>query len=93
MRQTTIHSSCECQAGLHAELDEHLHVRRGWSSDPLRRTVEPAPALTIDPGAQSFSVGWSCPFCMRNILRRFDTAMLSWNETQSQGDTAPSPAD
>jgi hypothetical protein len=81
---TTINSVCECQARLHAELDERRHVRRGWAQDPTRRAILSAPAHCIDPESESFSIGWSCPFCIRNTLRRFDASMLVW--------TPPDPA-
>jgi hypothetical protein len=78
VQKTTISSVCECQATLYAELDQQRHVRRGWARDPSRKAVLPAPAQGIDARCQTFAVGWSCPFCIRNTLRRFDAAMLVW---------------
>jgi len=76
----TIHSACECQAGLYARLDEHKQVLSGWAADRRRQKTKNAPAHAIHPGAERFQVGWSCPFCGRNTLRSFDSAGLAYVE-------------
>jgi hypothetical protein len=78
VQKTTINSVCECQAGLFAELDPQRHVLRGWARDARREDTQVAPAHTIDADSATFAVGWSCPFCVRNTLRRFDATMLTW---------------
>lgn len=80
MKRATIHSVCECQARLGAELDEHKHVHRGWARDIRRRTERPAPAHSIRPEAEVFDVAWFCPFCIRNTLRSFDTSGLAFRK-------------
>jgi hypothetical protein len=78
MRTATITSACECQAKLGADLDEELHVRRGWAADAARQVTQSAPAHRIEKG-ETFAIGWSCPYCSRNTLRRFSASMLVWS--------------
>lgn len=78
MKTASIHSSCECQAALFAELDEHRHVQRGWAKDRRRRLERPAPANSIGADKERFDVAWFCPFCVRNTLRSFDASGLAW---------------
>jgi hypothetical protein len=80
MKTAKIHSYCECEAPLGAELDEGKHVLRGWAKEPGGRSVEVAPAHSIDADQAKFQVGWLCPFCVRNTLRSFDSAGLAWRE-------------
>ncbi|MEZ4223671.1 MAG: hypothetical protein R3B13_22170 [Polyangiaceae bacterium] len=80
MKTAEIHSSCECQARLSAELDEARQVTRGWARDRRRRLEKPAPAHSIGADAERFDVAWFCPFCVRNTLRSFDAAGLAWRE-------------
>lgn len=63
-----IHSACECQATLFAELDAHRLVLRGWAR---RGATESAPAQSLQPNEERFDVTWQCPFCGRNVLRTF----------------------
>jgi hypothetical protein len=80
LKVATIHSVCECQAKLGAELDEHRHVVRGWAKD--RRTGQEltAPAHSIGADHPKFEVGWACPFCTRNLLRSFDAEALAFRD-------------
>lgn len=80
MKLATVHSRCECQARLSAELDENKQVRRGFATDVFRGKTRVAPAHTIDPSKDRFDVGWACPFCTRNTLRSFETTGLAWSE-------------
>ena len=70
MSTSSVHSRCECQAALSAELDAQGQVlsgraRRGGSS-------ESAPAHSIGASGSRFDVAWLCPFCNRNVLRSFE---------------------
>jgi hypothetical protein len=85
MRTTTVHSVCECQARLAADLDENRLVLRGVASVGGDR--EPAPAHSIGADGPRFDIGWLCPFCGRNTLRSFASDALVWSEV-----TAPPPA-
>lgn len=78
MKKATIYSVCECQARLGAELDEDRHVIRGWARDHRRERELAAPAHSIDADDDQFEVAWFCPFCIRNSLRSFDAAGLSY---------------
>ena len=84
MKSATIHSVCECQARLGAELDERRQVITGWAVDRGQRVKHHAPAHGIGHGAR-FQVGWACPCCGRNTLRSFDVGALAWSEA------APAP--
>jgi hypothetical protein len=75
VKTATIHSVCECQARLGAELDHDHYVVRGWARDRAGRTAV-APAHSINPHGRQFQVGWACPFCTRNQLRSFDASGL-----------------
>jgi hypothetical protein len=77
-----IHSVCECQAALHAELDADRLVLRGWCS--FRGEEEPAPANTVGKPGERFDVAWQCPRCGRNTLRTFyEGALEPVHEQQS----------
>jgi hypothetical protein len=89
MKTATIHSSCECQARLGANLDANKYVLRGWARDPRGRE-QSAPAQSIGASGVRFDVAWSCPLCTRNVLRSFDSSALVWRETAA-GQTRPSP--
>ena len=80
MKTATIHSVCECQAKLGAELDERRHVTRGWAADRRSGRETLAPAHSIGASASRFQVGWACPFCTRNVLRSFDATALAYQE-------------
>lgn len=79
LKVATIHSVCECQARLGAELDEHRHVVRGWARDRRGRELT-APAHSIGANHAMFEVGWACPFCTRNLLRSFDAGGLAFRD-------------
>jgi hypothetical protein len=83
MKVTTVHSRCECQAHLSAELDEQRVALRGWAVD-ARKLQLPAPASTIHPERERFDVGWACPFCTRNTLRSFTAAALAFREADAK---------
>jgi hypothetical protein len=83
MKVTTVHSRCECQAHLSAELDEQRVALRGWAVD-ARKLQLPAPANTIHPERERFDVGWACPFCTRNTLRSFTAAGLAFREADAK---------
>ncbi len=78
MKTAVVQSVCECQARLSAELDEQRRVLHG--SARLRGRELSAPATTARSGAESFSVGWACPFCTRNTLRSFDAGTLVFQD-------------
>lgn len=80
MKLATVHSACECQARLSAELDENKHVHRGWATDLGRCKTRIAPAHSIHPASERFQLGWACPMCGRNTLRSFETSGLVWSE-------------
>jgi hypothetical protein len=65
-----VHSPCECQATLVAELDAQRNVVQ--ASAKFHGARETAPAHTIGAKAERFDVAWLCPFCGRNTLRSFD---------------------
>ena len=92
MKTATIHSACECQARLAAELDEEKTVVRGWAKDVRRKITRTSPAHSIRPERARFEVGWFCPFCIRNTLRVFDTAALAYRDAEpaSEPHTLPS---
>jgi hypothetical protein len=87
MKVATVYSVCECQARLGAELDEKKRVIRGWAKDMRRSQERPAPANSLSPSSARFDIGWFCPFCIRNVLRSFDTSGLAWREVP---ETTPS---
>jgi hypothetical protein len=88
MKVATVYSVCECQARLGADLDEKKRVIRGWAKDMRRSQELQAPASTLSPASARFDVGWFCPFCIRNVLRSFETSGLLWREVP--GVTPPS---
>ena len=88
MKTATVHSRCECQSGLGAELDEQRRAIRGWSRDRRSGRVLVAPAHSIHPDAEVFEVAWACPFCTRNQVRLFDAGGLVYREPGPQS-TAP----
>ncbi len=79
MKVAKVHSKCECQVSLCAELDEARVVLRGWAQD-ARKVELPAPANAIGAERERFDVGWACPFCTRNTLRSFTASALSFRE-------------
>ena len=83
MKRAIIHSVCECQARLHAELNEHKFVKRGWVTT-LRGSVEVSPAHSIGPEQKEFYVAWLCPQCGRNTLRSFNTGALVFEAIEEQ---------
>ena len=83
MKVTKVHSKCECQVNLCAELDETRTVLRGWAVD-WRKVELPAPANAIGAQRERFDVGWACPFCTRNTLRSFTASALSFREAESK---------
>jgi hypothetical protein len=83
MKVTTVHSRCECQAHLSAELDEQRVALRGWAVD-ARKLQLSAPANTIGAERERFDVGWACPFCTRNTLRSFTASALAFREADSK---------
>lgn len=85
MKRATIHSVCECQAKLGAELDERRHVAHGWARDPRRGRELVAPAHSIGADRAVFEVAWFCPWCTRNQVRLFEGDGLQYRE-------APQPA-
>jgi len=84
VKTATIHSKCECQSGLGAELDEQRRVLRGWARDRRSGRILVAPAHSIHPDAEVFEVGWLCPYCTRNQVRLFDAGGLSFREPKPQ---------
>jgi hypothetical protein len=83
MKVTTVHSRCECQAHLSAELDEQRVALRGWAVD-ARKLQLSAPANTIGAERERFDVGWACPFCTRNTLRSFTASALTFREAEAK---------
>jgi hypothetical protein len=83
MKVTTVHSRCECQAHLSAELDELRVALRGWAVDARKQQL-PAPANAIHPERERFDVGWACPFCTRNTLRSFTASALAFREADAK---------
>jgi len=83
MKVATVHSRCECQAHLFAELDEQSVALRGWAIDARKRQL-PAPANTIGAERERFDVGWACPFCTRNTLRSFTASALAFREVTAK---------
>ena len=79
VKTATVHSVCECQARLGAELDEQRRAVKGWARDRRERVLT-APAHSIHPEATAFEVAWACPFCTRNTVRLFDAGALSFRE-------------
>ena len=79
MKVARVHSRCECQAQLGAELDEQRVAQRGWAVD-ARKLELPAPANAIGPEREHFDVGWACPFCTRNTLRSFTGSSLVFHD-------------
>jgi hypothetical protein len=80
VKRATVHSVCECQAKLGAELDVHRHVVRGWARDPRRQQELVAPAHSIGSTKPVFEVAWFCPWCTRNQLRLFEAGALAFRE-------------
>ena len=89
MKTATVHSVCECQAKLGAELDEKRHVVRGWAIDARRGRRETAPAHSISAERPKFEVAWFCPICIRNQVRLFDTAALTYAEPAQPATARP----
>jgi hypothetical protein len=83
MKVTRVHSKCECQVNLWAELDEARVVLRGWAIDS-RKVELPAPANSIGAERERFDVGWACPFCTRNTLRSFTASALTFREADAR---------
>ncbi len=83
MKVARVHSRCECQAHLSAELDEQRVALRGWAVD-ARKLQLPAPANSIGAERERFDVGWACPFCTRNTLRSFTGSALVFLEATAQ---------
>jgi hypothetical protein len=83
MKVTRVHSKCECQVNLCAELDEARVVLRGWAID-ARKVELAAPANSIGAERERFDVGWACPFCTRNTLRSFTASALSFRDTDAK---------
>jgi len=83
MKVTRVHSKCECQVNLCAELDEARVVLRGWAID-ARKLELAAPANSIGAERERFDVGWACPFCTRNTLRSFTASALSFREADAK---------
>jgi hypothetical protein len=83
MKVTRVHSKCECQVNLCAELDEARIVLRGWAID-ARKVELAAPANSIGADRERFDVGWACPFCTRNTLRSFTASALSFREADAK---------
>jgi hypothetical protein len=83
MKVTRVHSKCECQVNLCAELDEARIVLRGWAID-ARKVELAAPANSIGAQRERFDVGWACPFCTRNTLRSFTASALSFREADAK---------
>ena len=79
MKNARIHTTCECQAKLGAELNENRHVIRGWARDRRNRDSA-APAQSLGADADVFHVAWSCPFCIRNQLRSFNAEGLVYTD-------------
>jgi hypothetical protein len=88
MKIASVHSVCECQTRLGADIDENLKALRGWARDGRGR-VHVAPATTVATGGHAggtqFDVGWMCPSCTRNILRSFDSGALAFREDKIAG--------
>ncbi|HEV8549354.1 MAG TPA: hypothetical protein VGQ57_10000 [Polyangiaceae bacterium] len=82
MKTAIVHSVCECQARLGAELDEQHRALRGWARQRGREYG--APANVVRSEGPSFNVGWACPFCTRNVLRAFDAGILVFQEKAVQ---------
>ena len=83
MKVTTVHSRCECQVRLSAELDEQRVALRGWATDARKQEL-PAPANSIGTERERFDVGWACPFCTRNVLRSFTGSALVFRELEAK---------
>lgn len=83
MKVTTVHSRCECQAKLIAELDEQRVALRGWAIDASEQRL-PAPANSIGTERERFDVGWACPFCTRNTLRSYTGSALVFREVEAK---------
>lgn len=89
MKTAIVESLCECEARLFAELDEHYVVLGGWAKDRRRGRELTAPSNTVRTLAKNVDVGWSCPFCTRNVLRPFDISSLSFREARTAQALAP----
>lgn len=89
MKTATVQSVCECQAKLGAELDDKRHVIRGSAIDPRRGRREIAPAHSIGAERSKFEVAWFCPFCIRNQVRLFDAAALTYAEPAQPATARP----
>ena len=83
MKVTRVHSKCECQVNLCAELDEARVVLRGWAVD-ARKVELAAPANSIGAERERFDVGWACPFCTRNTLRSFSASALTFRDADAK---------
>ena len=80
--KATVHSRCECQATLSADLDETHKVIEGWAFDSRKKKKLNAPAQNLGGdsanGEHVFQVAWNCPCCTRNTLRMFHTEALAF---------------
>lgn len=83
VKHATVHSVCECQAKLGAELDEKRHVVRGWARDRRRNRELVSPAHSIDADKPVFDVAWFCPWCTRNQVRVFNAEALVYRDGAS----------
>ena len=83
MKVATVHSRCECEVHLGAELDEQRVALRGWAVDGRKQQLG-APANTIGADRERFDVGWACPFCTRNTLRSFTASALAFRESTAK---------
>jgi len=92
MKSATVHSACECQARLGAELDAQRVVIRGWARDARRGDEVTAPSNSLGPERQRFDVTWLCPFCTRNVLRSFDASALAYRDVAPRESTPPGQA-
>lgn len=81
MKVARVHSRCECQVHLNADLDEQHVALRGWAVDDGKSELA-APANTIGPERERFDVAWACPFCTRNTLRSFTGSALVFRESE-----------
>jgi hypothetical protein len=80
MKTAIVQSSCECEARLYAELDEHHVILRGWAKVSSRDHEENAPSNAMRTSESRFDIGWMCPVCTRNVLRSFDQGSLVFRE-------------
>ncbi len=88
-----IHSVCECQALLGADLDANHLVLRGWASRSgvaaKPGAAEKAPANSMSLASDHFDVAWHCPICGRNTLRSFHAASLTKKVAEAAAEEEP----